>query len=374
MLPYDGDKLADLMGQAKLDLILATTRHNVRYLTGGYYFHFHSRATRMGRSQYLPAVGLPRHDPAGAFYVYRDGEQDAMAVHRLWIEDRIEAARGTTGTAAAAAQAIARRGLASGRIGVELPFLPADAYLTLQAALPQATLVDATPVLDELRAIKTPAEIDRVRRASEITAAAIQAAFRTGRPGVTTAELAERVRLGMEERGLTFLWCFTNAGPDLLRAPSDRPWQVGQMLHLDAGGEIGDYLADLCRMGCLGRPSQLLVDLHAACLAAQERVRPLLRPGVPASEIHRAGTDAVARGPFAQYSHFTAHGVGMVSHEQPVIDATTHRPLAAGMVLSIETDIRYPGVGHVKIEDSLAITPDGYEALGDTGRELQVID
>jgi Xaa-Pro aminopeptidase len=177
----------------------------------------------------------------------------------------------------------------------------------------------------------------------------------------------------MEERGLTFLWCFTNAGPDLLRAPSARQWQPGQALHLDAGGEIGDYLADLCRMGCLGQPSHLLVDLHAACLAAQESVRPLLRPGTPAREVHLAGQRFIAASPFAEYSQFVAHGVGMVSHEQPVIGADTDRPLAAGMVVSVETDIIYPGVGHIKIEDSIAITPDGHEALGDTGRELQIV-
>jgi Xaa-Pro aminopeptidase len=362
------------MDEANLDLILATTRHNVRYLTGGYYFHFHSRATRMARTQYMAAVGIPRRQPGSAFYVYRAGEQGDMEVHRLWIEDRVEAQRGTVGTAETAAASIARRGLGGGRIGVEMPFLPADAYAALQGALPQATLVDATGVLDELRAIKTPAEIDRVRRASEITAAAIQAGFRAGRPGVTTDELADRVRLAMEEQGLTFLWCFTNAGPGLLRAPSGHEWQPGQMLHLDAGGEIGDYLADLCRTGCLGQPSSLLVDLHAACLAAQGSVRPLLRPGTPVNEVHRVGTDFVARGPFAEHAHFTAHGVGMVSHEQPVIGAETCRPLESGMVLSVETDILYPGVGHVKIEDSIAITPDGYEALGDTGRELQIID
>jgi Xaa-Pro aminopeptidase len=373
MLPYDGDKLDRLMDEAGLDLVLATTRHNVRYLTGGYYFHFHSRAQRMGRTQYLPLVGVPHRDPAGAFYIFRGGEEGDMAVHDLWIEDRVEAARGTVGTAEAAVKAVDKRGLANGRIGVEMPFLPADAFQTLQQRLPNATLVDATNVLDELRAIKRPEEIELVRRASAITADAIQAAFQAGYPGVTTEQLADQVRLEMEREGLTFLWCFTNAGPDMLRAPSSRAWQLGQALHLDAGGEISDYLADLCRMACLGEPSPLLIDLHAACLAAQESVRPLLRPGTPASEVHRAGMETVARSPFNQYGHFTAHGVGMVSHEQPVIDERTRRPLEAGMVLSIETDIRHPEVGHVKIEDSIAITPDGYEALGDTGRQLQVI-
>jgi Xaa-Pro aminopeptidase len=374
MRPYDDAKLDRLMEEAGLDLIVASTRHNIRYLTGGYFFHFHARATRNARSQYQPLLGIPRDQPERAFYVGRADEEGDMTIHQLWVEERIDAARTTVSAAQAAAAAIQARGLGSGHIGLEMPFLPADAYVTMQSLLPHATLVDATPILDELRAIKRPEEIDLVRRASEITAEAIQTAFYAGRPGTTTRELADAVRLDMEERGLTFLWCFTNAGPDFLRTPSDRAWQHGQALHLDAGGEIGDYLADLCRMGCLGQPSSLLVDLHAACLAAQESVRPLLRPGVPACEVDAAGQRSVAESPFAQYARFTAHGVGMVSHEQPVINAEATRPLAAGMVLSVETDIRHPEAGHIKIEDSIAITADGYEALGDTGRELQIVD
>ena len=68
-----------------------------------------------------------------------------------------------------------------------------------------------------------------------------------------------------------------------------------------------------------------------------------------------------------------AHGIGMVSHEQPDISPTNARPLEAGMVLSIETDFIHPEVGHVKIEDAVAVTENGCEGLGDLGRDWRII-
>lgn len=76
---------------------------------------------------------------------------------------------------------------------------------------------------------------------------------------------------------------------------------------------------------------------------------------------------------FAPYGRFVVHGIGMVSHEQPNISSTNERPLEAGMVLSIETELTHPEVGHVKIEDAVAVTENGCEGLGDLGRDWHVV-
>ena len=369
LVPFDAKKLDALMEEAGLALLLANTRHNVRYLTGGYYFHFHAQATRIGRSQYLPFVGLPRQRLEEAFYIGRPDEYGQIEAEGLWVSHRPGASRGTVSAAEAAAQSVRELGLAEATIGLELPFLPADAFLALQRALPRARIVDATPVLDGLRAVKTPKELALLRTVYDRTAEAIQAAFAAATPGTTTAAIADQVRQEMACRGLTFLWAFTCAGPGTLRAPSGARWERGRVLHIDAGGEDRDYLADICRMGCLGEPSPLARDLHAACLEIQGRVRKLIGPGVPCAELLREGERAVREHRFAAYGRFVAHGIGMVSHEQPIITAGNPRPLEAGMVLSVETEFIHPEVGHVKIEDAVAVTGTGCEGLGDLGRE-----
>jgi Xaa-Pro dipeptidase len=374
-VPFDGAKLSGLMADAGVDLILASTRHNVRYLTGGYVYHFNARSQRAGSSQYLAFVGVPRR-VEDAFYVGSGMEQGGLGVLPMWI-DRRELRGGNVASSTVAAAETAKATLNGGatRIAVEMPFLPAQALAALQSSLPTATFVDATDLLHELRAIKTAAELSVLEDVSDKVAASIQAGFRSGRDGVTTAELAANVEREMGARGLSFLWAFTNAGPGYVRAPSDIAWERGRMLHLDCGGEDGDYLADICRMGALGEPSTLGRELTEECLAIQDRVRGRLRAGLTYGEVQAAADEALGASAQAGIGRIVAHGIGMVSHEQPMINVASQagRRLEVGHVLSVETEFHHPEAGHVKIEDTIAIGPDGPRGLGDRGRELQVV-
>ncbi|HUX86922.1 MAG TPA: Xaa-Pro peptidase family protein [Chloroflexota bacterium] len=372
-VPFDGDKLNQLMERAGLDALLATSRHNIRYLSGGYVDHFHARVTRAGSSQYVAAVGIPRGRYDTAFYVGTIGEKLQLAAMPIWIPS-IDVSGGTTGrTAVVAATQLKERVPVNSKIGLELPFLSADSFLTLQRELPHATFVDATNLLHELRAVKTPAELATLRSVAETVSASIAATFRAGRRDLTTAEMSSICEKEMTERGVEFLWSFTCAGPSYLRAPSAMKWEDGRALHLDCGGEIGDYLADICRMGYRGKPTQLAGELHAECLEIQDAIRQFVRPGTPYGELARGGEEAMARSTNGAIGRFVAHGIGMVSHEQPMIDRESQRLLEAGMVLSIETEYHHPDVGHLKIEDVVAVTSNGCEGYGDLGRETLIV-
>ena len=301
MVPFDAEKLNRLMEQAGVELVLACTRHNVRYLTGGYYYHFHANATRMGRTQYLPFVGIPRGRFEKAFYVCRAEERGQLETAVPWISHRVDAVRGTVPAAEGLIRAVQQLGLAEAAIAVELPFLPADAFLALQHGLPKARFTDATAILDELRAVKTPTELAHLRTVYDRVAEAVQAAFAAGKPGITTAEIARCVESEMARRDTVFLYALVCAGPGRLRAPSSARWEQGRVLHIDAGGETGDYLADICRMGCLGEPSRLARELHSACIEVQGRVRKMVRPGLPCRELLLEGERAVAEHLFSQY-------------------------------------------------------------------------
>ncbi|MGI8856902.1 MAG: M24 family metallopeptidase, partial [Thermomicrobiales bacterium] len=187
--------------------------------------------------------------------------------------------------------------------------------------------------------------------------------------------LAATVEREMGAHGVTFLWAFTNAGPGYLRAPSETRWERGRMLHLDCGGEEQDYLADICRMGALGEPSALGRELTDACLEIQGVVRRQLRAGMTYGDVNAAAEDALQSSSHATIGRIVAHGIGMVSHEQPMINRPEQagRTLQSGRILSFETEFLHPEVGHVKIEDTIAITAHGAQGLGDIGRELQVI-
>lgn len=381
MIPFDGERLTRLMFAHQADVILASTRHNVRYLTGGYYLPFYARAARFGGGQYISLVGIPAARLDSAFYVGRRddvlNEQDYIdAFGSLWITDRRWTPRSPDMSAAAAetaAQALRQLGIAGGTIAIEASFLPADAFDALRRSLPEASFTNATPILAELRAVKRPAEVERLRQVHRATAEAIRAAMRDGGPDDTTRQIAAKVQRQVEERGAAFLYAFTNVGPGVLRAPSSERWGRGRPLHLDVGAELDEYIADVARMGSIGTPPGLAVDLFAACLDAQARIRGAVSGGLPCRDLWRIGTDAVTMGRWGQYGRFLAHGLGMVSHEPPEVTPTSSRSLEASMVVSVETEYVHPDAGRVKLEDTIVVTPTGHEGLGDVEREWYTV-
>jgi Xaa-Pro aminopeptidase len=371
---FDEKKLDTLMENEGLSLILANSRHNIRYLTGGFFYHFHARSSRMARSQYLPFVGIPKGRLKDSFYIGRKEERGQIQSDGLWIPNMVDTIRGTVSAAESAIKTVKMLGLEKTKIGVELPFIPADTFLALQKGLPGAELVDGTALLDELRTIKSTEEIDKLRKVYGLVAESIQAAFSGCYPGISTKDIERKVELEMTKRGVGFLFSLICAGPGFLRAPSlSSTWEKGQVLHIDSGGEQDDYIADICRMGCIGKPSDLANDLYLACLEVQNTVRAIVKPGLPCNELLKVGLKASKQYPFSEYSRFVAHGIGMVPYEQPSITLDNTESLEEGMILSIETDFLHPGVGHVKIEDAVVVAATGSEGLGDLGRQWHIL-
>ncbi len=381
MIPFDRERLHRLMRTHNVSVILATTRQNVRYLTGGYYLPFYARTPRFGGSQYLPIVAIPAENLDSAFYVGRKdsilNELDYIEVFGpLWISNRHWIPRSPSMSAAAAEKAVQvlrSQGLTGGTIGIECSFLPADAFETLRSGLSEAAFVNATPLLAELRAVKRPAEVEQLRQVHHLTAEAVRAVLTEGRPEQTTLQIATSVQRRIEERGASFLYAFTNVGPGLLRAPSGERWGRRRPLHVDAGAEFNEYEADIARMGSIGAPPSLALDLFTACLDAQDQIRGAVRAGLPCRDLWRIGTETMTRGRWGQYGRFLAHGLGMVNHEPPEVSERSHGSLEASMVLSVETEYLHPEAGHIKIEDTIVVTPTGCEGLGDVDREWCVV-
>jgi len=367
--PYDAAKLDRLMDAAGVDLVLTNTQHNARYLTGGYFYHFHERFDAMGLGRYMALCGIPKGSPERAFLVGERRETGQFEDQNLWIPELIATERLPAAAAEAAAEAIKDRGLENGTIAVELDFLPANSLAALSKALPEAHFIEARGIMEELRAIKTPAELDIFRQITLDDAEVIGEVFTTSPPGSTTRELARATEDGMTVRGIHFLWVFTCAGSGMLRAPSAKVWEPGEVCHLDAGGSFEGYLTDVCRMGVRGKPSPLADELFQACLTTQNKVREEVRAGAVCGDLYDSGFKHLADTGYGEYGEFIIHGVGLVSHELPRFGKGVERKLEEGMVVSIETDLLHPEVGYIKIEDTVAITGDGCEGLGDIGRE-----
>jgi Xaa-Pro aminopeptidase len=373
--PFETARLDRLMEAAGLDVLVATSPHNTRYLLGGRRSFFFATMEAIGHSRYLPIVVYPRGAPDRAAYVGSTMENWDHARTPFWTP-AFEPVTHTTTAAAERAVAHLRRIAASGRIGIEPAFLPADAHAVLAAAFGPDRLADATHVLENLRAIKTPSELDRLLRASELIADSMVATLRAARPGITRRALAETLRREETMRGLEFDYCLITSGTDLDRAPSDAALRPGDTISLDSGGNLDGWIGDICRMGILGEPDSELEDLLAAVEDVQQAAFAAIRPGTPGGAVVEAGRAALSAGPLTGFTDFVAHGMGLVSHEVPFIarhamyePTDAARPLEAGMVLSVETTAKHPRRGFVKLEDTVAVTPTGFDlfAAGNRG-------
>jgi Xaa-Pro aminopeptidase len=376
-LPFDAPKLDSLLEESNIAGLLATSPHNVRYLLGGYRFFLYERLDPIGPSRYAPIVGYVAADSKAAFYVGAGNEDWGTDAVQLWVPSVLNAAWATTDSARIAAEQLRARGLGRERIGIEPAFLSADAMAVLEEELPEATFVEVTDALEELRAVKSAAELEIVRSSAEGVVDAMVATFSSLTPGMSKRDAVERLRREETDRGLVFGYCLVAAGRSHNRAPSDQVLQAGDSVSLDSAADSAGYTADLARMGVLGEPSDRHRELLDQIAAVQATVRAAVKPGELGGRLFEVAAAAIAEQPAAAEMTFLAHGTGLLTHEAPRMTSTgsppypaTHaeRPLEAGMVLSVETHIADPEAGFVKLEDTVIVTPEGNEGVGDHGR------
>ena len=374
-IPFDAKRLDELMEEAGIDALLVTSKHNIQYLLGGYRFFFFDYMDALGTSRYLPVLLYRRGRPEDAAYIGYQLEVYEQELGKFWTPTVKTSTRGTTDAIALAVEHVGRLGSGIKRVGVEASFMPADADAALRKALPQCEVVEAHFPLERLRAKKTAAEIELLRQASERVINSMLAVLKGCAPGVTKIELVDRLKREEVGRGLTFEYCLMTAGTSLNRAPSDQRLQKGDILSLDSGGNYRGYIGDLCRMGVLGEPDAELEDLLGAVDQIQQAARKPIRRGARGGEIFAAAEALLHASPHREYLEFMAHGMGLITHEAPRLAHTraysgydADRALESNMIVSIETTMKHPSRGFIKLEDTVAVTDDGWQAFGDKGR------
>jgi Xaa-Pro aminopeptidase len=377
--PFDTARLDRLMDEAGIDVLLSTSKHNVQYLLGGHRAFFFESMDAMGLSRYLPVFVYFKGEPqkAGFFGHRMEGFQNE--VKPFWVAEINTKSSGSVDVMEKAVDYARKIVPNAKRIGVETAFIPADSTTVVRKAFSHAELVDALFVLERLRAIKTPEELAKLKIASDAVIDSMEAVFKQFGPGATKAEMTEALRREETMRGLTFDYCLITVGPSLNRAPSDQRWQnKGDVLSLDSGGNYHGYIGDVCRMGVIGEPDAELVDLLAEVETIEQASMKPIRPGALGKEIYAAANVPLQKSKLHNHIEFLAHGMGLVSHEAPRLTNSgpvpydaydAERPLETGMVVSVETTLKHPQRGFIKLEDTVVVTPAGFEVYGDRIRD-----
>jgi Xaa-Pro aminopeptidase len=328
----------------------------------------------MGLSRYLPVFVYFKGEAQKTGFFGHRMENYQNEVKPFWVAEINTKSSGSVDVIEKAVDYVRRIVPKPKRIGIETAFLPADSTAALRKAFPDGEFKDALFVLERLRALKTPDELEKLRIASDAVIDSMAAVFQKFGPGATKAEMTEALRREETMRGLTFDYCLIAAGSSLNRAPSDQRWEKGDVLSLDSGGNYHGYIGDVARMGVAGEPDAELVELLAEVEAVEQASMKPIRPGALGKDIYTAANAVLHKSKVHNHTHFLAHGMGLVSHEAPRLTNSgpvpydaydADRPLETGMVISVETTLQHPQRGFIKLEDTVVVTPTGHEVYGD---------
>jgi Xaa-Pro aminopeptidase len=233
---------------------------------------------------------------------------------------------------------------------------------------------DASPLLARARAIKTEQEIERMRLANAIAAAAMEYVRGRLRPGMKESEagalwngFVHGQGTGWEGRvdlahGFSLVW----SGPGIrtFTATGDRPVQEHEPTLFEIWVCADGYWCDHTKNLCPGKLTSEYEQLLERLTAVYERAIEHCRPGGSLPDLDRLIRDGVADAGYpGQPSHPVAHGVGARAHEPPYAHQAGSGTIEAGMVLAIEPGIYWEGGGGLRLEDNFLITADGAEKL-----------
>ncbi len=360
-----------LLAESGLDAVIANSLENVSYLSGA----------RMVMQRLIPdrlALLLWPADGAPAIVICKG--EDVACRDDCQIKDMRSYTEFVTSPMDLLADVIAEKGLAKGRLGLELHSLPASYVNQMRERLPGATLVDCGDLLDRTRMIKTPVEIDALATAGRATDRAIRSAFERASVGESEKKVADDISAGVTAAGadvLNFMFLGTGTRSFEWHArPGATCLEAGHVLHTDVAGNFVGHWSDLARTAFVGRPSRRQRDIYDRLYQTHVETLEAVRPGLRAGDLYSICHAAYQKVglPF-QMAHI-GHGLGLGLHEYPMLKPTTEEPLQPGMVLCIEPAYLDPGVAGYHIEDLVLVTDNGAEVLTDykSAQAPQVIE
>ena len=372
------DRVRREMVAARLDALVCRLPENVVYLTDYWPHHGFSVVvfTKDGRSElFLPEVELEYADPAWTevssfgWGLLKDGD--------LYVNYR-----------QCLAKAKDRLGLKSARIATEQgfevvgpsyrsaePVVPAGPWMAmLGEVFAGCELVDASGFLQSVRATKTEYELGKLRTANEIAEMGMREFLARLEPGMTETQVGAVVEAKIRGEGpghkgarLVRAMAEVGTGPvgstkgTLLVPSSTRRVEAGDIVMVELATVVDGYWSDLTYVAVAGEPSARQKEVHNAVLEAQQTAARALRPGALFSAPDAAARAVLEKAGLAEFfPHITGHGIGLRYHEfVPFLMPGADGVLQEGMVTSVEPGVYIEGFGGIRIEDNVAVGPDG---------------
>lgn len=240
--------------------------------------------------------------------------------------------------------------------------------------------VELTPIpdLSDVRLVKFPHEVERLRRACAVVDAAFDHVQRLIQPGVTEWDICLDLEFFLRRQGAEIAFpMIVVSGERSARPhgkPSEKKLEVGDFVTMDFGAKLDGYNSDITRTVVVGEASARHREVYGAVLEAQLAALDAVRPGALAKDVDRVARDILATHDLAQYfGHGLGHGLGLLVHDGGRLSPTSPNVLEEGQVWTIEPGAYIPGFGGVRIEDDVVVTGHGCEILTKSTKDLLVL-
>ncbi|MHB1162560.1 MAG: M24 family metallopeptidase [Chloroflexota bacterium] len=243
----------------------------------------------------------------------------------------------------------------------------------------EVELVPAEPIMDGLRMIKGPDEMENMRQSCRIVEAALQHVLSRFEYGMTEKQISnllkiEMLQLGSEELPVEPVVASGARTSHAHTKTSERAVNKGDALLIDVGARYHGYISDLTRTFFVGEPPQEFSRLYQLDLEVRKHTLGTIRPGVPIGQVDQAAHDYVDQAGYGPcFQARVGHGIGLDAHEQPYIVRGTTAPLRPGMTFTVEPGIFLQDKWGVRTEENVAVTESGVEVLTSFPLELSCL-
>ena len=348
-----GGRLAELVAEKELDQLFVSDLVNVRYLTG---FTGTNGACLVGADELI------------FFTDFRYTERARDEVAPEW--ERPEAERELV------PQIAARM---SGRVGFEDAKLSVRQLARLEAAVgDDVGLVPAGDLVEQLRVVKDPHELERIAAAAELTDGVYEWALERGLAGRTERDVARACEARLRELGAepSFPPIVAAAENGALphAEPGEREIGPGELVVFDMGALLDGYCSDCTRTFATGEVGDEGRETYELVQRAQAAALEAVRPGASGMEVDAVAREIISEaGHGDHFGHGLGHGVGLEVHEGPRLATTSDDELQEGNVVTVEPGVYLPGRLGVRIEDLVVVTGDGYRNLSGLSKDLRIV-
>ena len=397
-LPF-WNRIFDVMNKKKLDALIASTPENVSYLCDiprvpgvvsesdvhGVVF----RDKGSEPAAIMPAVAVDQWAQStspikdvkiyGEFYYYKTeplnykslSEAERKVVDIYFGHPRAREILD------AVVNVFRERGIVKGRVGFDEVNMPTTRIRGIQKKLPRIKFTPAHGVFQEIRMVKSTDEIEKIRRAVEVTEKGIQAVLDAAKLGVPNSDLVLTYETTVKKHGCKPHFASIGAGSEgalVNHLPSPYMLKKGDTIRIDCNAVYSNYLSDVGRNAVVEVVSDKARKYCEALIDGVNAMEAVTQPGIKLAEVFREGVSTVRRSGIHHYERQNVgHSLGLQVVEPPVIMRDSNIEVQEDMVIAIETPYYELGFGSFNPEDTVRITKHGIEKLSKMENRLYVV-